>query len=475
MSDFAKLGLIESLVTALASKNYSEPTPIQQQAIPPLLEGNDLLGLAQTGTGKTAAFSLPTIQLLLQSNKRPSPRGVRTLILSPTRELTEQIYTNIKVYAGDTKLKIGSVVGGVSINPQINALKNGLDILVATPGRLMDLQRRGSLHFNDLEIFILDEADQMLDLGFIHTLRELAGLLPKQRQTLLFSATMPKEISGLARKFLRDPVEVQVAPAATTAEKVSQKVAHINGSQKKSLLLDLLGDEAIESVLVFCRTKHGASKLSKIINAAGFKSEAIHGDRSQGQRQRSLDAFKRGDVKILVATDVAARGIDISGISHVINYDMPNVPENYVHRIGRTARAGREGSAITFCLPEDRGMLTTIEHLTRQSIEELEGYGWFMSEETPKKGRSGKGKTKSSSSPKKKRKTANVTALPDAPKLVAAKTRGPKKPKAAAGKAGGVKKGDGSAPTGVKRAKPAAKGGRPASGHRGGAKPKRAR
>ncbi|WP_310622044.1 DEAD/DEAH box helicase [Flexibacterium corallicola] len=441
MQNFEKLGLIKPLLQALSNRDYTEPTPIQSQSIPPVLEGNDLLGLAQTGTGKTAAFSLPTIQRLLDSKFRASPRGVRALILAPTRELTDQISTSFKAYAGSLPMAISSVVGGVAMGKQIRDLQRGLDVLVATPGRLMDLHRRGAIHFDDLEIFILDEADQMLDLGFIHTLKELAELLPKERQTLLFSATMPKEISGLARKFLRDPVEVKVAPAATTAEKVEQKIAHVDGSQKKPLLLELLKDESIESVLVFTRTRHGATKLSRIINAAGLKAEAIHGDRSQQQRQKTLASFKSGRLKILVATDVAARGIDISGISHVINYDMPNVAENYVHRIGRTARAGREGIAITFCLPEDRGMLTTIEHLTRQKIDELDGYGWFMSDSVPQKARggrgkgAGKGKNKNKGAPKKKSGSAQGKSTP--PKLVAAKSRGPKKPSKPASAKGG--------------------------------------
>ncbi|MTI18539.1 DEAD/DEAH box helicase [Rhodobacteraceae bacterium RKSG542] len=410
MTDFAELGLIKPLLNALDAKQYTKPTPIQEQAIPVVLEGKDLLGLAQTGTGKTAAFSLPLIQRLNESRYRASPRGVRALILSPTRELSDQIHSNIKAYSGRLPMHFGCVVGGVPIGPQVKACQRGIDILVATPGRLMDLYRRNAVHFDDLEIFVLDEADQMLDLGFFEILQELADLLPPERQTLFFSATMPKPIAALSKRFLRNPVEVKVAPAATTVETVTQKIAHLKEEkQKQPLLIELLNEEGVESALVFAGTRERTAQLAGALAAQGIDAQAIHGDMDQAERQKTLDLFKRKRIKVLVATDVAARGIDVTGISRVINFDMPNVTENYVHRIGRTARAGRDGEAISLCLPEERGMLRAIENLTRQKIEVLEGYPWFKSDSEPKSARtpkfqgkggkkgSGQGKAKSGS------------------------------------------------------------------------------
>lgn len=406
LNSFEGLGLSKPLLLALENKNYGEPTPIQRQAIPIVLEGHDLLGLAQTGTGKTAAFSLPLIQRLNESRFRASPRGVRSLVLAPTRELADQITTAMKGYAGRLPMNIACVVGGVPMQRQIRDLQRGLDVLVATPGRLMDLHRRNAVHFDDLEIFVLDEADQMMDMGFIHVLKELAALLPEKRQSLFFSATMPKEIAALADAFLTDPKEVSVAPPATTVETVDQKVAHLEETKKGALLLELLAPKDVSRVIVFTRTKHRANKVARFLTANEVYAEAIHGNKSQNQRQKTMDAFKRGKLKVLVATDIAARGIDVSDVSVVVNYDMPNVDDNYVHRIGRTARAGKEGRAVSFVIPEERGILKSIERLTRQDIAVLDGYEFFPSTAEPKslrKGRaavSGRGKGPSRSAPK---------------------------------------------------------------------------
>ncbi|MDD7909590.1 DEAD/DEAH box helicase [Pseudovibrio exalbescens] len=402
LSEFEGLGLSKPLLLALEKKEYGEPTPIQRQAIPIVLEGHDLLGLAQTGTGKTAAFSLPLLQRLNESRFRASPRGVRSLILAPTRELADQIATSVKGYAGRLPIQVGCVVGGVPMLRQIRAIQRGLDVLVATPGRLMDLHRRGAVHFDDLEVFVLDEADQMMDMGFIHVLTEIAALLPKERQSMFFSATMPNEIAKLADKFLTNPQEVSVAPPATTVESVEQKLAHLREDQKGKLLLKLLGQEEVSRVIVFTRTKHRANKVAKFLAANNVTAEAIHGNKSQPQRIKTMEAFKGGRLKVLVATDIAARGIDVSDVSTVINYDMPNVDENYVHRIGRTARAGKEGQAFSFVIPEERGILKTVERLTRQEIPVLEGFEFFHSDAEPKsarRGRSGGARKPNSSKP----------------------------------------------------------------------------
>ncbi|SDR25761.1 DEAD/DEAH box helicase [Pseudovibrio sp. Tun.PSC04-5.I4] len=389
MTDFDKLGVAKPFQIALEAKGYSQPTPIQETAIPSILEGKDLLGLAQTGTGKTAAFAVPLLQRLLESRFRAAPKSVRSLILTPTRELADQITKNIKAYAGRTKMYTSCVVGGVPFPPQFRALQRGLDVLVATPGRLLDLHRKNGVSFDELEIFVLDEADQMLDMGFIAELEEIAYLLPEKRQTLLFSATMPREIRQLADRFLTDPVEVSTAPSATTVEAATQQIAHMEHGCKLPLLEELLAKEDCERALVFALTKKGTAALSLRLNADGFPAQAIHGDMSQAERQKTLDKFKAGKLKILVATDVAARGIDVSDISHVINYDMPNATENYVHRIGRTARAGKGGVAITFCLPEDRGMLRAIQLLIGKKIGEMDGYLFFPSDREPKSARNG--------------------------------------------------------------------------------------
>ncbi|AMJ59067.1 DEAD/DEAH box helicase [Bosea sp. PAMC 26642] len=395
MTQFTDLGLAEQLLKALASEGYTTPTPIQAQAIPPILQGRDLLGAAQTGTGKTAAFALPLIQRLLTQPRRMETRSVRALILSPTRELAAQIETSIRAYAQFTTIKSTVVFGGVPVGKQIRALGQHVDILVATPGRLLDLVDQRAVSLREIEYLVLDEADQMLDLGFVHALRRIATLIPKKRQTLLFSATMPKPIREIASAYLTDPVEVSVAPVATTAEKIDQRVIFTQPGEKPALLAKTLSGPDMERAIVFTRTKHGADKVVRQLEVSGIKSAAIHGNKSQGQRERALGAFRDGELRILVATDIAARGIDVDGISHVVQFDLPNVAETYVHRIGRTARAGASGMAIAFCTPEERGDLAAIEKLTRIAITPM-GEVPYWDGRTPKKppqnqGRGGRG------------------------------------------------------------------------------------
>jgi ATP-dependent RNA helicase RhlE len=365
---FAALGLIEPLLRSVAAEGYANPTPIQAQAIPYLLAGRDLLGCAQTGTGKTAAFALPMIQRLAQDRRNPVPKCPRALILTPTRELAVQIETSFKTYGRHLGLRHAVVFGGVGQHPQAQAIGRGLDILVATPGRLLDLMNQNLLRLDRLEIFVLDEADRMLDMGFIHDVRRIIKTLPAQRQTLLFSATMPNDIANLANSILRDPATVTVAPVASTAERIDQWVLFVEKGDKRALLGEVLKDDSIKRALVFTRTKHGANRLAEQLERMGVKSDAIHGNKSQGARQRALADFTAGKLRILVATDIAARGIDIDGITHVINYELPNVPESYVHRIGRTARAGAAGVALSFCDVEERAYLRDIERLIRRSI-----------------------------------------------------------------------------------------------------------
>ncbi len=364
MTKFTDLGLSPQILSALTAKGYDTPTPIQAQAIPPLLEGRDLCGIAQTGTGKTAAFALPSL-MRLAANPKPRPPGsCRMLVLSPTRELAAQIAQSFEDYGRGMRLSVGVVFGGMPINKQIRMCGAGLDILVATPGRLMDLIEQRALNLRHVEIFVLDEADQMLDLGFIHALKAIDKLLPKVRQSLFFSATMPKTIAEMAARFLTDPVQVSVTPVASTAERVDQYVTFVNAAEKQALLSIVLANEPIERALVFSRTKHGCDRIVKHLAATGIRSAAIHGNKSQNARMDALDAFKRGDIKILVATDIAARGIDVTGVSHVFNFDLPNVPEQYVHRIGRTARAGASGIAVSFVAGDEKGWLRDIEKLT---------------------------------------------------------------------------------------------------------------
>ena len=376
---FQTLGLSKGLLDALASKNYSNPTPIQRDAIPLVLQGRDLLGIAQTGTGKTAAFMLPAIdRLIAAANGRPMPGRARMLVLAPTRELAAQIADAARAYASNSRLSVGAIFGGVPVGKSIREVSRGLDVLVATPGRLLDLVDQRALDLSALQILVLDEADQMLDLGFIHALKAIVKLIPAKRQTLFFSATMPKSIRQLADAYLRNPAQVAVTPVATTAERVGQSVTFVNQAEKQALLAMFLQSTPIDRALVFSRTKHGADKIVRFLEAAGIGANAIHGNKSQAQRERAIDLFRRGDVPILVATDIAARGIDIPGVSHVLNFDLPNVPEQYVHRIGRTARAGADGSAIAFCADDERAFLRDIERLTRQKIEIVplpEGFG----------------------------------------------------------------------------------------------------
>ncbi|MDF1586187.1 DEAD/DEAH box helicase [Marinimicrococcus flavescens] len=368
MTSFSDLGLIEPLQRALAQDDYSQPTPIQAQAIPSLLEGRDLLGIAQTGTGKTAAFALPLLHRLAESRRRPAPRTVRLLVLAPTRELAVQIHDSFGRYGRHLRMSRATVMGGVGHAPQIRAIARGVDVLVATPGRLLDLMASGHVRFDALEAFVLDEADRMFDMGFLPALKRIVAALPAERQTLLFSATMPEAIKGLAQGLLRDPVQVSVAPVSATAERVDQKVMFVQKADKRPLLAALLETPEIEKAIVFTRTKHGADRLAEQLDRHGVPSDAIHGNRSQGQRQRALNGFRHGRLRILVATDIAARGVDVAGVTHVINYDLPNEPETYVHRIGRTARAGAEGVALSFCDNEEIGFLREIEKLIRQRV-----------------------------------------------------------------------------------------------------------
>ncbi len=368
MTTFSDFGLAAPLLKALNEEGYESPTPIQAKAIPDVMSGHDLLGIAQTGTGKTAAFALPILHRLSNNPAAHQRRRCRVLVLSPTRELASQIAESFMAYGRHMRLTTTVVFGGVPLGKQERALAGGVDILVATPGRLLDLVDRRSLELGGVEILVLDEADQMLDLGFIHALRRVVTMIPKKRQTLFFSATMPKTIATLADQFLNDPVKVSVAPVATTAERVDQSVMFVSTGHKTALLRSLLEDPAIERTLVFARTKHGADRVVRQLEAAGVPASAIHGNKSQGQRERALADFKAGRCRVLIATDIAARGIDVEAVTHVINYDLPNVPESYVHRIGRTARAGAAGIAISFCNDEERAYLRDIERLTRLKV-----------------------------------------------------------------------------------------------------------
>jgi ATP-dependent RNA helicase RhlE len=366
---FQNLGLSQPVLQALALKDYKDATPIQTQAIPTLLKGRDLLGIAQTGTGKTAAFMLPSIDRLAASDKRPQRATCRMLVLAPTRELASQIAESARQYSRFSQMSVATVFGGTSINKNRQDLSRGVDILVATPGRLIDLIEQRFLDLRQVEILVLDEADQMLDLGFIHDLKRIVRMLPEKRQSLFFSATMPRAIADLADKFLTDPAQVAVTPVASTVERVEQFVTYVQQPEKPALLTMLLRRQQMERVLIFSRTKHGADRIVKQLAQSGIPANAIHGNKSQPQRERALGEFKAGKVKILIATDIAARGIDVSGVSHVINFDLPNVSEQYVHRIGRTARAGAAGIAIAFCADDERAYLKGIERLTKQRLD----------------------------------------------------------------------------------------------------------
>jgi ATP-dependent RNA helicase RhlE len=366
--NFTDFGLSQPLLRAVGDEGYTEPTAIQEQAIPHVLAGRDLLGCAQTGTGKTAAFALPILERLMRDSDVLGRRKPRVLVLSPTRELAAQIDASFGAYGRYARISHTVVFGGVNINRQIQALSRGVDVLVATPGRLLDLMGQGATSLDEVSIFVLDEADRMLDMGFIHDVKRIAAAVPKRRQTLLFSATMPSTIRTLSRSLLVNPIEVAVTPVASTAEKVDQGVYFVEKNDKRRLLVKLLADGAIDRALVFTRTKHGANRVVEHLEKSGVAAAAIHGNKSQSARERALSMFKEGRMRVLVATDVAARGIDIDGLQHVINFDLPNVPECYVHRIGRTGRAGASGQALSFCDTEERSYLKGIEKLIRQQI-----------------------------------------------------------------------------------------------------------
>lgn len=371
---FKELDLLEPILNALEKKGYSTPTPIQQQAIPIILSGTDIMGCAQTGTGKTAAFAIPILQNLFKTQKNEGRRKIRCLILTPTRELAIQIEENIKDYGSNLNVRHAVIFGGVSQLNQINRLKNGIDILVATPGRLLDLQLQGHIDLRSLEVFVLDEADRMLDMGFIHDVKKVLKLIPAKRQTLFFSATMPKEIKSLASTMLTNPKQVVVTPVSSTAEKIEQELYHVVTAKKKDLLLHILTEKTVNFVLIFTRTKHGADRVVKILSRANIKAAAIHGNKSQNARQNALNNFKNRTIQVLVATDIAARGIDIDELELVINYDIPNIPETYVHRIGRTGRAGASGKALSFCDVEEQPYIRSIEKLIGLRIKEVKNH-----------------------------------------------------------------------------------------------------
>lgn len=366
---FNDLSLIEPILNAVHKAGYTHPTPIQAQAIPHLLEGKDLLGCAQTGTGKTAAFALPIINTLAKTKTSVAPKHTHCLVLTPTRELALQIYENFKTYSANLPLKIAVAYGGVGINPQIQALRDGVDVLIATPGRLLDLIDQKKLSLQHIKIFVLDEADRMLDMGFIHDIRKVLFYIPKKRQTLFFSATMPPEIEKLAATMLTNPVKVEVNPVSSTAEKVRQFLMYVEQPRKKDLLRHVLLNPELQRVIVFTRTKHGANRVSEVLSKNQIPSEAIHGNKSQNARQRALDNFKNNRTRVLIATDIAARGIDVDNVTHVINFEVPNISESYVHRIGRTARAGAAGVAISFCDIEEKSYIRDIEKLIGQKID----------------------------------------------------------------------------------------------------------
>lgn len=365
---FSDLGLAEPILQALSAKDYITPTPIQRRAIPELLAGKDMLGIAQTGTGKTAAFALPILHQIANQRGPRDRRGPRALILAPTRELVGQIAEELKTYGQKLRLRQTVIFGGVGQKGQVNALRRGVDIVIATPGRLLDLMDQGHLDLKAIRFLVLDEADRMLDMGFIRDIRKIMTALPKERQSLLFSATMPDGIVELSAEMLNKPVRVEVAPQSTPIERIEQSVYHIDSAGKRGLLTKLLGDEALSRVIVFSRTKHRANRIAEQLDRSGIRADAIHGNKSQGARQRALARFRSGQARVLVATDIAARGIDVDGVTHVINYELPNEPESYVHRIGRTGRAGAQGVALSFCDADERGYLKDIERLIRRDL-----------------------------------------------------------------------------------------------------------
>lgn len=418
---FTDLELIEPILRALDDQGYSQPTPIQQQSIPILLQGKDLLGCAQTGTGKTAAFSIPILQHLFEARKEdPNHQKIKALVITPTRELAIQIGESFSAYGTYTGLKNTVIFGGVKQGKQVNRIRNGVDVLIATPGRLLDLMNQGFITLKDISYFVLDEADHMLDMGFIHDIRKIVAKLPSKRQSLFFSATMPPAIINLSSKILGKPERVTIKPKQATAEKVDQAVYYVSKANKNNLLIHLLQSQEHDSVLVFSRTKHGANKIVKVLEKAKFSAEAIHGNKSQPARQRALENFKTGETKVLVATDIAARGIDVDELSLVVNYDLPNVPETYVHRIGRTGRAHASGIAVSFCDGAERAFLKDIQKLINQDIPIIEEHPFLAGSEeviakpkkTPRPPRnqrkSGAKKTKNNSSNHKKKRSTGV-------------------------------------------------------------------
>ena len=368
LTAFLDLGLAAPITRALSEERYEQPTPIQAQTIPYVLNGRDVVGIAQTGTGKTAAFALPILNHLSNKRQRPERKSCRVLVLSPTRELSGQIVDSFKTYGRHLHVSVTLAIGGVSMGAQVRALANGVDVLVATPGRLLDLMQNGAVRLNNVEILVLDEADRMLDMGFIRDIRKVIAKIPAERQTLFFSATMPAEITELARVMLRDPARVSVTPVASTAERITQEVVHVERAGKAALLAEFLRGQVTGRALVFTRTKHGADRVVRQLEQKGIAAQAIHGNKSQNQRERVLAAFREGKLRTLVATDIAARGIDVEGITHVFNYDLPNIPETYVHRIGRTARAGADGVAVSFCDHDEKAFLRDIERLIRMTL-----------------------------------------------------------------------------------------------------------
>jgi ATP-dependent RNA helicase RhlE len=372
-STFTTLGLTEALRRALAAENYTVPTPIQAQAIPLILAGRDVLGIAQTGTGKTAAFGLPLMQRLVENRVAAAPNTARALILAPTRELAIQIDESLRSYGRHLKLRHAVILGGVNQNRQVQALRHGVDVLVATPGRLLDLIQQKHLRLNAVSELVIDEADRMFDMGFIRDVRRIVAHLPRQRQSMLFSATMPQEVAHLVAEILREPARIDISPTTVTADNIDQRVYFVAAPDKRALLQTLLSDAAMKRVIVFTRTKHGANKVAEHLEKAGHAAEAIHGNKSQNARQRALEEFRTGRARILVATDIAARGIDIDDVTHVVNFELPDVAESYVHRIGRTARAGSVGVAIAFCDPEERDSLRAIERLVKQPLTTMGG------------------------------------------------------------------------------------------------------
>ncbi len=407
-TNFQTLGLIEPLLKAIQEEGYTTPTPIQAESIPIVLEGKDLLGCAQTGTGKTAAFTLPILQLLVKSKTQERRKKIRSLIVTPTRELAIQIGESFNAYGRHTGLNCTVIFGGVGQGPQVTALKNGVDVVIATPGRLLDLMNQGYLNIREVEIFVLDEADRMLDMGFVHDVKKLLAVLPKKRQSLFFSATMPPEIVSLANTILFHPLKVSVTPVSSTVDIIVQSVYFVDKVNKNALLIEILKNTAIKTALVFTRTKHGADKVVNLLLKNNIKAEAIHGNKAQNARQRALTNFKAQTTRVLVATDIAARGIDVDELAYVVNYEIPNIPETYVHRIGRTGRAGAGGTAISFCDAEERAFLKDIEKLIAKKVPVIENHPFPMTnfnpiKEAKQQGRGNSGQKRRFSRPKPNR------------------------------------------------------------------------